>query len=98
MAKFAELKNVKLDDMTLLHQNDIHCDLVIDKNSDLAVLGSLSHRFNVGPIMNEIEVETNTTNMDTSKEIIENEEKGELNKVKKELKKCEKCSIENDTV
>ena len=49
--------------MTLLHENDIHFNLVISKNSDLAKLGSLSYRFNVGPLLkrNEEEKENNET-------------------------------------
>ena len=46
---FAELKNVELNDMVLLHANESHFNLVVSKNSDLAVLGSLSFRFNVDP-------------------------------------------------
>ena len=31
MKPFAVLKNVKLNDLVLLHQNDIHFDLVVSK-------------------------------------------------------------------
>ena len=46
LKEFAELKNVDMNDMVLLHENDIHFNLIISKESDLAQFGSLSHRFN----------------------------------------------------
>ena len=52
---FAELKNVDLVDITILHQEDIHFDLVVAGDSDLATLGSLSYRFNIGPMTKELE-------------------------------------------
>ena len=63
-----------LDVMTLLHENDQHFNLVIDKKSDLAVLGSLSFRFNVGPIldtMNDVasETEMNKEEVQTRKRV-----------------------------
>ena len=51
MKGFAELKDVMLDEMVLLHQKDSHFNLIVSKNSDLAKYGSLSYRFNVGPIV-----------------------------------------------
>ena len=51
MKQFAELKDVELKNMILFHKNDSHFDLIIDKNDDLATMGSLSHRFNVGPML-----------------------------------------------
>ena len=47
MAVFAELKNVKLDDLVLLHEYDVHYNLIISKDCDLAKFGSLSHRYKV---------------------------------------------------
>ena len=49
--------------MVLFHENDCHFNLVVDKNNDLATLGSLSRRLNVNLIANsnddtkEVEVE-----------------------------------------
>ena len=51
LGKFAELKDVKLNDMILLHEDDNHFNLIVNNRSDLAVMGSLSYRFNVGPMM-----------------------------------------------
>ena len=51
LEQFAELKKVELGEMTLLHEDNSHFNLVINKNSDLACLGSLSFRFNIGPFM-----------------------------------------------
>ena len=42
MKKFAELKDVELDDLILLHEYDINFNIVVNKNSDLAKMGSLS--------------------------------------------------------
>ena len=77
--------------MTLLHENDNHFNLVVNKNSDLAVQGSLSYRFNIGPIVeeNEISEEDNGTGSDGI---------DELKSAKKELNRCEKGKkhIENE--
>ena len=50
LKEFAELKNVELIDLVLLHEHDTRSNLVISEDSDLGKFGSLSHRFNVGPI------------------------------------------------
>ena len=62
MEKFAELRNVELNNLVLLHEFDSHFNLIISKDSELAKNGSLSYRFNVGPMMKqnndeEIEIE-----------------------------------------
>ena len=66
--------------MTILHEDDCHFNLIIDKKSYLAKLGSLSFRFNVGP-----------TDGDTAvAELKEQEEEfdsGELD-LKNKLKDC----------
>ena len=54
---FSDFTKADINDMTLLHENDIHFNLVISKNSDLAKLGSLSYRFNVGPLLKRNEEE-----------------------------------------
>jgi hypothetical protein len=97
MKEFAELKDVELDEMVLLHQNDSHFNLIVSKNSDLAKYGSLSYRFNVGPTVDSEEcVDTENLNevddIDNSKDD-ENEDskmmKKELNKYKESLKTLE---------
>ena len=78
---FAELKNVEMVNLVLLHENDNHFNLIISKDSDLAVLGSLSNRFNVGPIVEEVvEVEAKTEGI--------TQDNLELIDLKKELQKC----------
>ena len=47
----SELKNVELDEIVLLHQEDCHFDLIISKDNDLATKGSLSYRSNIGPLL-----------------------------------------------
>ena len=51
MEVFAELKDVEIGEMVLHHQDDCHFNLIINKESDLAMLGSLSYRFNIGPML-----------------------------------------------
>ena len=83
MEEFAELKNVKQNAMVLLHEDELHYNLIVSKESDLAQLGSLSYRFNVGPIMNN-KIDTEVIGDDSEVEINELSEKD----LKKELKKC----------
>ena len=87
LKKFAHLKGVELGEMTLLHEDNVHFNLIIDQKSDLAVLGSLSCRFNVGPIYKTNHV------ADSKYESIEkeNDEKKveTVAELKKQLKKCE---------
>ena len=45
------LKNVDIGDMVLLHTKDVHFDLVVSKDSNLATMGSLSYRHNIGPML-----------------------------------------------
>ena len=95
MEQFAELRNVEQNDMILLHEDDSHYNLIISKDSDLAKLGSLSFRFNVGPLVNNA---TGESDKDTKEEIgkcNETEEaenvdqnESELAKLKIEFKKC----------
>ena len=40
----AELKNVEMNDLVQLHEDETHYNLIISKNSDLALLGSISSR------------------------------------------------------
>ena len=51
LAEYAELKDVEISDMILLHQEENHFDLVVSRNSNLATKGSLSYRHNIGPTM-----------------------------------------------
>ena len=51
MEMFAELKNVEIGEMVLYHEDDCHFNLIISRDSDLALLGSLSYRFNIGPMV-----------------------------------------------
>ena len=88
---FAELKDALLGDMTLLHEDDVHFNLVINKNSDLALLGSLSYRFNIGPIIREVKSsEVNANSAENDEEKPEDDASKDLTFVKKELNKCEK--------
>ena len=83
LKKFAELKNVQLNDLVLFHEYDSHFDLVIPMESDLVKLGSLSNRYNVGPMMEDSLEEENKT-----KENNEDNEESDMAKLKKELKEC----------
>ena len=91
LKEFAELKNVEMDDMVLLHENDIHFNLIISKESDLAQFGSLSYRFNFS-------LGENSKKEDETNEKTEITREEELEKVKLELKECKmsKEYIENE--
>ena len=94
LKKYAELKHGNLNYMVLLHENDSHFNLVLDKNSELAKLGSLSYRFNVGPIMenDDIIVVDQTDNEENEEDkgnsIKSNDKVSDLSYIKKELNKC----------
>ena len=49
MEKYAVLKGISLGDLVLLHEENNHFNLIVSKDSDQAILGSLSYRFKVGP-------------------------------------------------
>ena len=86
MAEFAELKDVEIDDMVLLHENDLHFNLVVAGDSDLATQGSLSYRFNIGPTVAQIEEKV----VDSEEEKEDDEEHTEdIELFKRQLKKCE---------
>ena len=51
LEKDAEIRNVDIQDMILLHTNDVHFDLIVPKESKLATVGSLSYRNNIGPML-----------------------------------------------
>ena len=102
MEKFAELRNVDLDEMVIIHEDDLHFNLVVSINSDLATMGSLSYRFNIGPIVNKTNLD-NDDKISSRTETEMNEESGMPNTVKElqmQLKKCEKSKrmIKNEYV
>ena len=69
MKQFAEVKDVNHDDMVLFHQNDCHFNLVVSSKSDLATLGNLSHRFNIGPFL-ETKDSHDDNNIDKQTEVL----------------------------
>ena len=84
--------------MVLFHENDNHFNLIVSEESDLATLGSLSYRFNVGPILtiddtieeeDEYEGETVLKSQNDGSKLLD---------LQKELKKCReiKNKIENE--
>ena len=88
MKEFAEVKNVKLNDITLLHENDNHFNLVVNKNSKIAVEGSVTQRLLAGFELEESkkEKEANTRVEDES----ETRKIKDMSEVEKELEKCKK--------
>ena len=84
LKEYAEIKDAEIDDMVVLHKDDEHFDLIIDGNSDLAKMGSLSYRHNIGPIIKERK-ENNK---------LEEEEKTEIEILREKLKNCEKSRAE----
>ena len=84
LKEFAEIKDVEIEDMVIIHQNDIHFDLVVDKDSDLATLGSLSFRHNIGPTIKKSQ---------ENKKIENKDGETELEIMRKKLESCEKSKI-----
>ena len=85
--------------MTLLHQDDLHFNLVVNKTSKLATLGSFSYRFNVGPIIwEEIKTYQMKSNIAENNEEETNDDSlHELIIVRKELKKSENRRKKNES-
>ena len=97
MKEFAELKKVDLGEMVLFHENDCHFNLIISKDSDLATMGSLSHRFKIGPKeqMNEEEKDITNDKMDEDKDKVDVKElEKELKKVKENQRKAQNYYIQ----
>ena len=79
LKEFAELKDVELEDIVLMHEADSHFNLIVSEQSELATLGSLSFRSNIGPFeevknfeddtMEELEPGTSSQNTKEMKKI-----------------------------
>ena len=93
MKEFAELTDVKIDDIVLLHENDTHFNLIIDKDNDLAKVGSLSFMTNMGPLMSTREPGDNNDKEKTYVDVVVNgskdseNPKDEVERLKKDLQK-----------
>ena len=91
MKKYSEFNRVEMNDMILFHQNDCHFNLDISKNTDLAKLGSLSYRYNVGPMATRKKEENKEVN-DNKMEVESNSNSKEgdiIDELKKKLKQAE---------
>ena len=102
LKEFAELKNVELEDIVLLHENDIHYNLIVSEQSELATLGSLSFRSNIGPLMEVNKENTNKNEeLEANKSILKSKEtqniKLELKKLKESYKKLESEYLDCET-
>ena len=97
LAKHAELKEVEIKDMILLHEDDNHFNLVVSKNSNLATYGSLSYRHNIGPLdvknnLNDsLAVENNQKEVNVEKEK-KKDNSSEITALKKKLKECQESN------
>ena len=97
MKEHAELKEVDLGEMILFHEDDCHFNLIISRDSDLATLGSLSHRFKIGPKEPEDkdkEVGKNNTNDNKEEESKIKDLENELKKTKENLRKIQNNYIQ----
>ena len=81
-AQFAELKNVGMNEMVLMHEDDLHFNLVVSKYSELATYGSLSHRLTDGSNMGE--------NKEIDDDVVVTESHEADNKFQDELKELKK--------
>ena len=86
MAQFAELKNVGMNEMVLMHEDDLHFNLVVSKYSELATYGSLSHRLIDGSNMGE--------NKEIDDDVVVTESHEADNKFQDELKELKKITDE----
>ena len=68
--------------------HDSHFNLVVSGDSDLATLGSLSYRFNIGPIIKTVNIEKDKSmgSKQLEKEVEECND-DDINAVKSKLKK-----------
>ena len=92
MKEFAELKDFDLDVMVLYHEDDCHFSLVIDKNSELALKGSISSRLSDTRIINNDEIIEKEANQE--KNDLKDEDRSEILRLKRELK-ASKETMEN---
>ena len=97
MKEFAELENVEIDEIVLLHEDESHFNLIISENDELAKTGSLSFMTNIGPLLetNKIEKSKSYAEAVMNGSNIEKESPGDvknstlsdIESLKKELKK-----------
>ena len=97
LKEFAELKDVDMEEMVLLHQKDFHFDLIVSKDSVLAKDGSLSYQSNIGPLLDASDVNDSSMNSGKGEEEVNNIEAEidcvndlktkEIKELKKELNK-----------
>ena len=91
LKEYAELKDVELGNMVLLHENETHFNLIVSKKSDIAKFESLSNRHNVGPAEADLDKDDKEEHLVEESVLTENEiESGDVDKIKKELDKCRK--------
>ena len=92
--------------MTLLHENDMHFNLVVAKNSNLATMGSLSFRFNIATIEDNMlkeekngkESEETSENISLQKKIKEYEKIIQSMKVEIEILRCENKDFKENII
>ena len=90
LVRYSEFANVEMQDLTLLHEDDIHFNLVISKESDLAKIGSLSYRFNIGPMLEgNGSVKKAESNIEDAMDIVTDSETQGFDEMKKKLKESE---------
>ena len=93
LKQFAEQTNVEVEEMVLLHENECHFNLVVNKDSDLAMKGSLSCRFNIGPLLVDCDEDDDDLKKDTfekeTDELTDADERLQNDELKSELKKCQ---------
>ena len=96
LKEFAELKNVELNEMVLLHEDDSHFNLIISKDSNLARLGSLSYRTSIGPIKESQDTNIRKENTEKIEVVATKDEKDsikDMEKLKFEIKQLKESKI-----
>ena len=99
MKQFAELQDVEINEMVLLHENDNHFDLIVSGDSQLVKYGNMSGRKDVISENEEVfkededkEFSMNSNKDDSSKEVLDL--RREIEKLKKKNELFEKQYME----
>ena len=88
MKEFAELKDTEIGAIVLLHENDVHFNLIVSENDELVKTGSLSFMTNFGPMLETKEPEKSKSYVEAVANDWNNDGtlQEELKKLKKDLK------------
>ena len=94
LKEYADLKNVELNEMVLLHEDDLHFNLIISKDSDLAKMGSLSNMGAFRDDNEEVDTRKDVSQEMEVKETLEKKDlKEDIEKMRIEIKQLRESKI-----